>query len=134
MPGITVSFRSTQRGPISDGRIFHQVDAYEHDVAEAIADETQDVVLRKFNSRIRHQTPYYTTTIDTHEITSTRYSVRDNGVIYNHWLEGDGSRNSPVTIFPGYHAWEETEIEMKHKRRAIGRRILREYRSRGMLT
>lgn len=134
MPNISVTFRSTQRGPISDGQIYHQIDAYEHDVAEAIADETKDTVLRKLNSRIRHQTPLYTTMIKSYEITSTRYHVRDGGSIYGHWLEGDGSRNSPVTIFPGYHAWEETEIEMKHKRRAIGRRILREYRSRGMLT
>jgi hypothetical protein len=28
--------------------------------------------------------------------------VNDRGVIYGYWLEGIGSRNSPVTRFPGY--------------------------------
>lgn len=29
--------------------------------------------------------------------------VHDTGLIYNFWLEGIGSRNAPVTRFPGYH-------------------------------
>lgn len=31
--------------------------------------------------------------------------VTDRWIVYGPWLEGTGSRNSPVTRFPGYHTF-----------------------------
>jgi hypothetical protein len=109
------------------------VAAYEHDVADAIADSAKDTWLKNLHGSLRHQTPFYTTKIRKMPLSATRYMITDGGVVYGHWLEGTGSRNSPVTIFPGYHAQERAEAEVQQKRGNIGRRILRRYRSQGKL-
>lgn len=129
----TWNFRSRVQGPISSGRMAEYARMYSDDVAKEIAEKAEDVALNRFNMVLRHQTPYYTTRIATRRLGPARYELHDNGVIYGHWLEGTGSRNWPVTRFPGYHTFEYTEIRMKHERRNISRRILRSYRARGML-
>lgn len=130
---IEVRFSSRLRGPISSGAIHRHVDEYEADVARELAEETEDTWLYTLNSRLRHQTPFYTTRIDKRQIGHNRWKVHDNGVVYGHWLEGTGSRNSPVTVFPGYHSLEHTEAVMRGRRGNIGRRILRQHRARGRL-
>lgn len=128
-----INFRSRVQGPISSGRMARDAEAYSHDVASAIADSAKDTWVNNLQGSIRHPTPYYWTTIHKREITATRYSVEDRGTVYNHWLEGTGSRNSPVTVFPGYWSKRRAEEEVKAKRRNIARRILRRYRSSGRL-
>jgi hypothetical protein len=131
--GWEISFRSRVQGPISSGRMTRDAENYAHDVASALADSAKDTWLNNLNSRLRHQTPYYTTRIKKRELTPTRYKIHDSGVVYGHWLEGTGSRNAPVTIFPGYWSRRDAEAEMQRKRANIGRRILRRYRSQGKL-
>lgn len=128
-----ISFKGRVRGPISSGKMIKDAAAYSHDVASAIADSAKDTWLHNLDSRIRHQTPYYTTRIKKREISPTRYEIHDSSVIYGHWLEGTGSRNAPVTVFPGYWSRRDAESETQHKRRNISRRILRRYRSQGKL-
>jgi hypothetical protein len=128
-----IKFRSRVRGPISDGRMQRWVQEYEEDCAEAIADEAQKVWVHNLKGSIRHPTPYYWTRIDTREITPTRYEVHDHGIVYGPWLEGTGSRNAPVTIFPGYFSLRRAKETMKRKRSTIARRILRRYRAEGKL-
>jgi hypothetical protein len=129
-----VEFKSRARGRITDGMIFHDVAAYEHDVAKALGEEGEKIVLRKLRKVLRHPTGYYESKIAHREISENRYEVHDGGVVYGHWLEGTGSRNYPATIFPGYHTFEEAELELKKKRSSVARRILKEYRGRGLLT
>lgn len=128
-----IKFKSRVRGPISDGRMARDVQDYEHDCAREIAEKAKKVWVRNLRGSIRHPTPYYWTKIDTREISSTRYEVHDHGIVYGHWLEGTGSRNAPVTIFPGYWSQRRAKEEMKRERSKVARKILREYRGRGKL-
>lgn len=128
-----IHFRGRVRGPISSGQMQRDVAAYEHDVAEAIADEAQDTWVNNLQGSIRKPTPYYWTRIDTRALSPTRYEVHDHDIIYGHWLEGTGSRNAPVTVFPGYWSLARSKEAMRRKRGGIARRILRRYRARGKL-
>lgn len=57
---------------------------------------------------IRNPTPIYQTHIKIDDRQDDRWGVTDQGlVVYNHWLEGTGSRNFPVTRFRGYHAFSK---------------------------
>lgn len=128
-----IKFNSRIRGPASDGRLAREAEEYSHDVASALADSSKDTWVNNLEGSIRHPTPYYWTRIDKREITPTRYEVHDHGVVYGPWLEGTGSRNAPVTVFPGYHAQRRAREEMDGKRGNIARRILRRYRAQGKL-
>lgn len=69
------------------------------------------------NERIQEPTPYYETQVRMQRggdvaggfaSDVTPAVVHDRGVIYGWWLEGIGSKNSPVTRFRGYHTFSET--------------------------
>ena len=128
-----ISFRGRAQGPISSGAIHKHVHDYQADVAEELAKEAENAWLVYLNSRLRHQRPYYTTRIDTRRLAFNRYKIHDNGVIYGHWLEGTGSRNSPVTRFPGYWSMRDTKADMKYDRKPIAERVLGEHQARGRL-
>lgn len=128
-----INFRSRVQGPISSGKMARDAAAYSHDVADAIADSAKDTWLNNLHGSLRHQTPYYTTKIAKRALGPTRYEIHDHGIVYGHWLEGTGSRNAPVTVFPGYHAQERAEATVQVKRGNIARRILRRYRASGRL-
>jgi hypothetical protein len=128
-----IRFNSRVQGPISSGKMQRDAAAYSHDVADAIADSAKDTWLNNLHGSLRHQTPYYTRHIKKRPLGANRYEIHDSGIVYGHWLEGTGSRNAPVTIFPGYHAQERAEAEVNVKRGNIARRILRRYRASGRL-
>jgi hypothetical protein len=128
-----IKFKSRVRGPISDGRMARYAAEYSHDVAEELADQAKKEWVSNLRGSIRHPTPHYWTKIATRELTETRYEVHDHGIVYGPWLEGTGSRNSPVTIFPGYHSQERAEATMDRRRGNIARKILRRYRAEGKL-
>lgn len=131
--GYHISFRSRAQGPISSGRIHKHVRDYEKDVARELSEEAEDTWLNLLDVRLRHQRPYYTTQIATRKVAWNRYKIHDSGVIYGHWLEGTGSRNAPVTVFPGYWSMRDTKAEMKIKRRPIAEEILVQHQARGRL-
>jgi hypothetical protein len=106
---------------------------YEKDVARELSEEAEDTWLNLLDVRLRHQRPYYTTQIATRKVAWNRYKIHDSGVIYGHWLEGTGSRNAPVTVFPGYWSMRDTKAEMKIKRRPIAEEILVQHQARGRL-
>ena len=39
--------------------------------------------------------------------------IRDNNAVYGPWLEGTGSRNSPVTRFPGYASFRRATQQVE---------------------
>lgn len=92
------------RGPLFEpGRaqvaVDHMLDQAKQDVAaQGLANWHANL-----DTSIRHPTPYYETQIHTYRRGDDQV-VDDRGIIYGYWLEGIGSRNSPVTRFPGYHA------------------------------
>lgn len=128
-----ITFRGRVSGPISSGQIFRDMANYDHDVAEALAEDARDIWVKNLQGSIRKPTPYYWTQIDIRQVTSTRYQVHDHDIVYGPWLEGTGSRNSPNSIFPGYWSMARAKEMAKRRRGGIGRRILRRYRSSGRL-
>jgi hypothetical protein len=133
--GYHISFRSRASGPIESGAIHRHVRDYEKDVAEELAEDAHAAWLDRLNSRLRHQTPYYTTQVDKRQVAWNRWKIHDNGVIYGHWLEGTGSRNAPATIFPGYWSMRDTKAEFGRggQRYAIAERVLSQHQARGRL-
>lgn len=128
-----ITFRSRIHGPISSGQIFRDIANYEHDVAEELAEDAQDIWVRNLQGSIRQPTPYYWTRIDKREVSPTRYEVHDHDIVYGPWLEGTGSRNSPNSIFPGYWSMARAKEMAKRRRGGVARRILRRYRASGKL-
>jgi hypothetical protein len=128
-----ISYRSRQRGPITEHRMDHDVESYEHDVARELADMAKDTWVNNLQGSIRNPTPYYWTRIDTREVTSTRYQVHDHDIVYGPWLEGTGDRNAPNSIFPGYWSLARAKEASKRRRTGVARRVLREYRASGRL-
>lgn len=129
--GWEVTFKSRVQGPIESGKMARDAAAYSHDVAEALANSAEDTWLNNLHGSIRHQTPYYTTRIEKHELSPTRYRIDDNDVLYGPWLES--GEYTPRTRFTGYFALERAEAEVQRKRGNIARRILRRYRASGRL-
>lgn len=128
-----INFRSRIQGPISSGRMTRDAANYSHDVAEELAEESKDVWLDNLHGSLRHQTPFYTTRIAVRQLGANRYEVHDHDVVYGHWLEGTGSRNSPNSVFPGYWSLRRAKGRMKGRRSTIARKILRRYRASGRL-
>lgn len=126
-----IRFWSRVQGPISSGKIHRHVHDYESDVAKALGKAAKEEWLENLNSRIRNQTPFYTTQIDVRRLAWNRYQVHDSDVLYGAWLE-DGSY-TPRTRFTGYFSALDADATMRVKRRRIGRRILRQHRARGRL-
>lgn len=74
---------------------------YADDVERAVAEYTLGLVQAHLVGVLKNPTGYYQSQV------RIRYrggdpEVSDGGVIYGPWLEGVGSRNSPVTRFRGY--------------------------------
>lgn len=133
--GFRIDFNSRMSGPISSGAIHRHVREYESDVAKAIADEGEDMVKAHLDSTLRHQTPHLMLGVGTKKLAWNRWELHSHKHIpYAHWIEGTGSRNAPVTRFPGYHNFQITEERLKLKRGGIARKILRRHRARGRLT
>ena len=129
--GYHISFRSRTQGPISSGLIHKHVRDYEKDVAKELAEEAENTWLNLLDSRIRHQTPYYTTRVATRRVAWNRYKIHDNGVLYGNWLESGAY--TPRTIFPGYWSMRDTKADMKAKRTPIAEEILAHHQARGRL-
>lgn len=85
----------------ADRIVRNGVNDIQRDVARAADDRVEQLHRRFF----RDPTPFYWTTVHARP-RGDHWVVTDEGsVVYNHWLEGTGSRNSPVTRFPGYRSF-----------------------------
>lgn len=102
------------------------IDNIQRKVAES-ADERVEQLHKKFFRRPR---PFYWTTV--HARSRADYWVVTDGgfVVYNHWLEGTGSRNFPKTRFKGYRAFriatQETAQQVPKLAREPVKRMCRE--------
>lgn len=77
-------------------------------ILSALSQFAFDHVNATLAQSIRNPTPVYQTLIKIDDRQEDRWGVTDQGrVVYNHWLEGTGSRNFPVTRFRGYHAFSK---------------------------
>lgn len=99
----------------TSGPIFHsdaQVDGMLHEIEAAVAQRGYELVQGNLASSLRHPTGRYQSTINVRR-EGIGAEVTDNGTrVYNYWLEGEGSRNSPVTRFAGYHSFHRASEEL----------------------
>lgn len=130
MPGFHVTVNSNASGPMFDGRAEKALREYRDQVEYRVATEAENLVLARLAASIKVRTPYYETRVGVERSSRGGYEVTDHGVIYGHWLEGDGSRNYPVTRFRGYRAFSRARALIQTRAPGIARRLLSRYTRR----
>jgi hypothetical protein len=96
-------------GPLFDGSAAAMVEQMLEAVRTTVAGQALVEWESGMEEHIRHSGPVYQTYAQARDEGGTERVVNDgwgetNDLPYGPWLEGVGSRNSPVTIFPGYHS------------------------------
>ena len=113
MADVTVRFT----GPLFDGVAEILVEEYCGKLERVLGERAFDVFHEMLDDSIRVNHGVYTGYIRLTQ--DERGTVVDDGwsenndLPYGLWLEGIGSRNSPVTIFEGYHSLERTREQIE---------------------
>lgn len=104
----------TAKGALFDGRADAEVERYLQEAKALVAAEAKALVDRNLAGSIRNpgSPPFYQQQINV-AVRDRNLVVNDRGVIYGWWLEGTGSRNAPVTRFPGYHSFQRARDEVE---------------------
>jgi hypothetical protein len=97
----------TASGPLFDGRAEPAVDDFLRDAEDDVATEGVEMVGDALHAVLRNPTGYYESQLGWERVGS-HDEVYGDKVIYGAWLEGVGSRNAPVTRFPGYFTFRST--------------------------
>lgn len=111
-------------GPLFDGRAARAMQAAANDARDSIAEFAEEHVLALMGAAFRNPTGYYESNVSTSVVSADVAVVDDNGVVYGPWLEGVGSRNSPVTRFPGYAHWRRTKALVQARALPIAERAV----------
>lgn len=114
-------------GPLFDGRAAHEFAAYADEARENIVEFAEEHVLGLMGAAFRHPTGYYESNVRTERASAEVSRVHDSGIVYGPWLEGVGSRNSPVTRFPGYFHWRRTKAMLALRAPAMAEHLLQRY-------
>lgn len=133
MPGFDVRVNSSASGPWATGRVRRALHDYSDDVEYQVARRGEQMVDARLRQVLRHPTGYYQSKITVDRTSGGRYMVHDQRVVYGPWLEGTGSRNAPVTVFPGYFTFRRTKALLDRQAPQIARELLARYRSRGLI-
>jgi hypothetical protein len=123
---VELRIESESRGRIVNGTAPRHVARAMNDIEREVAHYAKDQVDQRFNQVLRTQTPYYRTRIQAVR-SSGDWEVNDGGVIYGPWLEGTGSRNSPVTRFKGYRTFRYVAQKVDGNADRIAERVLAPY-------
>lgn len=95
-------------GPVFDGRARRAVRGFVDDLASEVADGGVRTYLGVLRPQLRAPTGRYESHIRADRVRWGEARIWDGGRIpYGPWLEGVGSRNFPVTRFPGYRSAEK---------------------------
>ncbi len=113
-----------------DGRTAKAVHAYRDEISLRIAEEGEKLVRQRLHVVLKNPTGYYESQISVGRA-GDGYRVSDSNVIYGPWLEGVGSRNSPVTRFPGYATFRRTKPLVDQRARQIAVQLLARYKAMG---
>lgn len=127
---VRIDYSISMRHPILDGRAQRAAGQYADDVQLEIARHTERMVQRQLRAVLRNPTGYYQSNITLERGAGDAWVVHDGGVVYGPWLEGVGSRNSPVTRFPGYATFRRTKALVLRQAPQIAQRAMRRYRGR----
>ncbi|MFD8805564.1 hypothetical protein [Streptomyces sp. NPDC059597] len=132
MPGLDLDTRMVRRGPMFDGRTNAALHRYRDEISLRIAEEGEKLIRQRLHVVLQHPTGYYESRISV-DRAGSGYRVSDGNVIYGPWLEGTGSRNSPVTRFPGYATFRRTKPLVDKRAREIAVRLLARYKAMGLI-
>lgn len=118
-----ISARVSDDAWATSGLPQRQLPRVSNDVEKAIAERGEQAVEQHLGRVMRNPTGYYLSHV--HVVREgPGYAVTDDNVIYGPWLEGVGSRNSPVTRFPGYRAFRRASQLMDREAQRIADRII----------
>ncbi|MGW8326475.1 hypothetical protein ACWGLE_01065 [Streptomyces sp. NPDC055897] len=130
---MRIRVNASRSGPLSDGRFARAARDYCDDIQYAVARRGEELIQARLATVLRHPTGYYQSRISV-DRGRGGYVISDGGVVYGPWLEGTGSRNSPVTRFPGYATFRRTQPLVDRDAPRIARELLARYQSRGLLS
>lgn len=123
MPGdVSVTVRAS--GPLFDGRASGMITRWTRDGGEEIAQFAEQEVHRVLHQVLRNPTGYYESHVHVNRISPDRFELSDGGVVYGPWLEGTGSRNSPVTRFKGYATFRRVGQRVEARADRMMQRVL----------
>jgi hypothetical protein len=132
MPEAMFDARMIKRGPMFNGKTAAALHTYADEVGYKVATYAEDQVQTRLAQVLQHPTGYYQS-----KVTVARqgggYMVWDQRVVYGPWLEGTGSRNAPVTRFPGYATFRRTKAIVDRKAPSIAYELLGRYKRMGLI-
>ncbi|GAA1749429.1 hypothetical protein [Nonomuraea bangladeshensis] len=123
---MSITVTSSASGPVFDGRAHAAVKAFIEDAEETIAQHGVNVFRTELRGFLRRRTGYYESQVQTDRAGGDSV-IHDGGVVYGPWLAGEGSRNSPVTRFPGYPHVRLTTQRLQAEAAPIAERVLPKY-------
>lgn len=108
-------------GPFFSGDARRIVRSGVNEVQRKVAEEADARVEQLHRKFFKLPRPFYWTTVHARP-RADYWVVTDGGfVVYNHWLEGTGSRNYPKTRFKGYRSFRIATQETARRARVIAR-------------
>lgn len=99
-------------GPIFDGEWEPAMGDLMSDLVDELSGHALDAWRGNLNSRIRVNRGRYVSRPHITRTSRLAADLDDSRSVYGPWLEGTGSRNAPVTRFPGYHSAEDAAAEV----------------------
>jgi hypothetical protein len=93
------------RGPLFDGRAEKAVADADEDGLKAVATLGASMIRSRMAAVFRDETPFYRFKNVAKKEPPGWIIWDQDATKYGFWLEGIGSRNSPVTRFPGYFTY-----------------------------
>jgi len=114
----------TATGPVFDGRATEALREFHHQCEQKVANVGVNRIQFHLDMVLRYQTGRYRSGVHTDRSTGDM-TINDARVVYGPWLEGVGSRNSPVTRFPGYHTFRIVSQELDRDAGRIADEYLR---------
>lgn len=121
-----MSVRVDKRGPVFDGRLEKAIADAEETSEKRIATLGASMVRSRLQQVLKTQTPYYRLRVVA-KPDHPRWKITDQGVIYGPWLEGNGSRNYPVTRFRGYHTFKFVSQQLQDRAGNITEEVVVRY-------
>lgn len=118
-------------GPVFDGRAAAMTDEMVRDIRTTVGDHAFVAWESNMEASIRHSGPVYQSFAQVKDaggdtVVNDGYDDT-NQLEYGPWLEGIGSRNSPVTKFPGYHSMKRAFEEVEPQVDALAEPIVDDY-------
>lgn len=114
-------------GPMFDGRAVVQLGEMCKDVQKTVAEAAEDTWQSLMDASFRHSTGAYQEHVNIAR-SGPDLVVNDgwpeSRLEYGPWLEGVGSRNSPVTRFPGYHSLSRAAAETERNVPALAQPVV----------